>query len=243
MRFTVNKEQFINSILSPSSKLTDNLLLFSESIKTGQNFIKTLTTSSDNSAILLSHCKYEGDIATKLIIPEIKTFLRLFSNIEEDYANLTINDNQIFYEDKKFSFKYFLLDEEYYTTKKSLNEAKLKALKYDNSFDITKNKFSEIIKYNAIIPEAEKVYFFTEKDRVYAQLGDKQKPNINEITTIISDNVNGPSLVEPIPLNIQTLLLLTFNTNSTINVSINTELKIIKFSSEDLTYILSGLVK
>lgn len=243
MTFTVNREQFINSILSPSSKLTDNLLLFVEVNKKDQKFLKTLTTSSDNSAILLSQCKFNGDISNKLIIPEIKTFLRLFSNIEEELATLTINDNQIFYEDKKFSFKYFLLDEEYYTTKKSLNEEKLNALKYDNSFEITKNKFSEILKYNAIIPEAEKVYFFTKQNEVFAQLGDKQKPNINEITTTISDKYSGPSFVDSIPLNIQTLLLLTFNTNSVINVSVNTELKIVKFSSDNLTYILSGLVK
>lgn len=243
MTFTVNREQFINSILSPSSKLTDNLLLFTETTNKQEKLLKTLTTSSDNSAILLSDCKFDGDVLSKLIIPEIKTFLRLFSNIDEELATLTINDNQIFYEDKKFSFKYFLLDEEYYTAKKSLNEAKLKALKYDNSFEISKNKFSEVLKYNAIIPEAEKVYFFTEKNAVYAQLGDKQKPNINEITTAISDKFIGPSFTDPIPLNVQTLLLLTFNTNSSINVAINTELKIVKFSSENLTYILSGLVK
>ena len=111
MTFTVNREQFINSILSPSSKLTDNLLLFTETTNKQEKLLKTLTTSSDNSAILLSDCKFDGDILSKLIIPEIKTFLRLFSNIDEELATLTINDNQIFYEDKKFSFKYFLLDE------------------------------------------------------------------------------------------------------------------------------------
>jgi hypothetical protein len=242
MNLTLKKDEFINLVLSPASKLTDNLLLFSET-QNGQQLLKTLTTSSDNTAVLLTECLFKGTGFSKLIIPEIKTFLRLFSNIDKEEVTLAINDNQIVYKDDKITFKYFLLDEEYYTSKKSLNEDKINALKYNTTFTITKQSFAEIIKYNAIIPEAEKLYLFTDDNKVYAQLGDKQKPNINEITTAISQNYQGESLTEAIPLNIQTLLLLSFANIEYIDIAINVELKVVKFSSNNLKYILSGLVK
>ncbi len=242
MKLTVNKEEFINLVLSPASKLTDNLLLFSETLDK-RNVLKTLTTSSDNTAILLTQCFFEGAAFNKLIIPEIKTFLRLLSNIENEVITIEINNNQIVYTDNKITFKYFLLDEEYYTSKKSLNEEKINSLKYDTTFTMPKSSFAEIIKYNAIIPEAEKLYIFTENNEVYAQLGDKQKPNINEITTRISQTYTGKALAESVPLNIQTILLLSFSNIENIEVAINTELKVVKFSSGNLKYILSGLVK
>lgn len=243
MNIQINKEEFVNRIISPASKLADNLLLTCDK-KIDKLILKTLTNSSDSSVILLSECSFEGDAFSNIIIPEVKTFLRLFSNIEEDNITLKINDNQIVFEGKQFSFKYHLLDEEYYTNKKSLNEQKLLSLKYDTKFDITKNKFAELLKYNSIVPEAEKIYFYTSKNKnVIAQLGDKEKPNINEITTTLAESYNGSPLTDNLPVSIHSLLLLTFNTNEPITVEINTELKIFRFGFQDTNYILSGLVK
>lgn len=238
MKIVVDKKDFVDCIVTPASKLADNLLL-----TTQDNKIKTLTSSPDNSVILQTSCPLKGDYATKIIIPEVKTFLRLFGNINENELTLQISDNQILYKGKSFSFKYHLLDESYFTNKKTLNEDKLNKLSYNIAFEIEKQKISEILKYNSIIPDAEKLYFYTEDKKVIGKVGDEQKPNINEITTCLSEAYEGDFLSEAFPLSIQNILLLSFPDVDKISVSINTELKVFRFEAGPVRYIISGLVK
>ena len=241
MDLQVNKTKFVNSLLNPVSKIADNLLLEFDKESTK---IKTLVSSSDNSVIFLgeAHCKVSAP--TKCVIPDCKTFLRLFSNIENEDITLTIDDNSIRYKEKgsNFSFKYHLLDESYIVNKKSINEEKLNQLKFDTSFLVTKQKLSEIIKFNSIVPDAEKLYFYTKENKVFIKLGDDQKANTNEILAEFSPSYEGKDVVEPLPIHIQNLLLFSF-ADDTINVSINHSLKVLKFETKELKYIVSGLVK
>lgn len=239
MKLTLSKKSIVDCLVSPVSKLTDNVLLTRDEQK-----IKTLAHSSDNTVIFQSSVEYKGDEFTNIIIPEVKTFLRLFSNIEEENITLEINENQIAYKSKQFSFKYHLLDEAYYSSKKSISEEKLNALTYDTEFDITKQKISELVKYSSIIPDAEKLYFFSRDNKVLAKIGDEQKANTNEIEIPISETLNrqNPSEIS-IPVSMQNIFLLTFQDNTPITVSVNEQLKIIRFKVGCLTYILSGLVK
>jgi hypothetical protein len=238
MKLTVNKDQFVSNILAPVSKVSDNLLLDFSSDK----LAKTMATSSDNSVVLFGAVSCEVTNETKCVIPDCKTFLRLFSGISQERISLEINSNAISYKDDSMSFKYHLLDESYIVNKKSISEEKLEQLSYDTSFVITKQKLSEIIKFNSIVPDAEKLYFFTEGTKVHARLGDEQKINVNEITTETSSSFQGVSLTDEFPINIQNILLFAFNSNE-ITVKVNQQLKVFKFESPLLKYIVSGLVK
>jgi hypothetical protein len=242
VKIEVNKKQFIDYLVGPASKIADNLLLTTKQDKEN-SFLKTLTYSSDSSIILQSSIPYKGDIFDKLFIPEVKTFIRLLGNVEEENLHLSIVDNTILYTSNSFSFKYHLLDETYFNSKKSINEEKINAVKYSLRFVTTKNKFSDILKFNSIIPDAEKLYILQTDNKVVAKLGDKQKPNVNEIQTILSDSFEGEFKTQDIPINIQNVIMLSFSDTYSINVSINQELKILKFESGPLSYILSGLVK
>ena len=55
MKLTLNKNEFVNNLLGPVSKLADNLLLDFKEIQdsAGVWTAKTLVTSSDNSVILM----------------------------------------------------------------------------------------------------------------------------------------------------------------------------------------------
>jgi hypothetical protein len=243
MKLTLNKTDFVNNLLGPVSKIADNLLIDFEpsNHKLGWS-AKTLVSSSDNSAILLSNIPCVVQDPFKCVIPDCKTFLRLFSGIETEQIQLQIESNAIKYNDKTFSFKYHLLDESYIVNKKSINEEKLNNLSFDTSFSITKQKLSEIIKFNSIVPEAEKLYFVTENNKVLAKLGDEQKANTNEIVTEVCSQYNGHALLDGFPINIQNVLLFSFGSEE-INVSVNQQLKVFKFESSSLKYIVSGLVK
>jgi hypothetical protein len=238
MKLTVNKDEFVSNILAPVSKLSDNLLLDFYS----DDKAKTMVTSSDNSVILLGSVSCSTINKTKCVIPDCKTFLRLFSGINQPNITLEVGANFVFYKDDAISFKYHLLDESYITNKKSISEEKLNQIVYDTTFVMSKQKLSEIIKFNSIVPDAEKLYFSTEGTKVYAKLGDEQKANTNEITTEVNAAYSGAPLGDSFPINIQNILLFAFE-SSEITVKINHQLKVFKFETTLLNYIVSGLVK
>jgi hypothetical protein len=244
MKLQLNKSVFVNNLLGPVSKLSDNLLLDFQpsSYKTGWA-AKTIVSSADNSTILLGDVPCVVDDPFKCVIPDCKTFLRLFSGIDDDQIQLEIDCNVIKYKQGSFSFKYHLLDESYVVNKKSLSEEKLKSLTFDTSFVMTKQKLSEIIKFNSIVPDAEKLYFISDGNKILAKLGDELKSNTNEIVTEVSNGkVEGKSLVDKFPINIQNILLFSFSSEE-ITVKINHTLKVFKFETESLSYIVSGLVR
>lgn len=242
MNITLNKTNFVNNILTPASKLADNLSLDFACIS-DKSIAKTLVTSPDNSVIFLgeANCKFHETF--KCVVPDCKTFLRLFSSIQQEDVTLNFNSNTIVYKDDSFSFKYHLLDEGYMVEKKSISEDKLKQLEYDTTFTIGKTVLVEALRYNSIIPDAEKFYLYTNDSKVFAKLGDEQKSNTNEIVTEISKSYNGTEISNSIPINIQNLHLMAFVADNSIDISVNLKLKIVKFSASMIQYIVSGLVK
>lgn len=238
MTINLNRRLFVDTLLGPASKLADNICLDVQEDGT----IKTLVTSNDNAAILLASLPSKSKQSFKCIIPDCKTFLRLFAGIEQDEINLVVGTNAIEYISSSISFKYHLLDESYMIAKKSISEEKLNALEFDTTFEISKSKFSEILKFNSIIPDAEKLYFVTKDGKVFAKIGDEQRANTNEIVCEAAEQFQGSPIVENVPLNIQGILLMSF-AHDTIKVSVNHKLKIFKFATPYLKYIVSGLVK
>ena len=127
MIITVNKKVFVDSFLNPISKLSENITL-----EIGDNSLKTLASSADNSTILLAEINCKIDSFAKSVIPDCKSFLRLLAGIEEEEITLNFDSNVIRYQSKSFSFKYHLLDEAYALTKKSFNET-LKLIKFNDA--------------------------------------------------------------------------------------------------------------
>lgn len=242
MKIKINKEAFVEYLVGPASKIADNLLLVSVT-KDDKQFLKTLTYSSDNSVILQSKVEYLGDTIQTLFIPEVKTFIRLLSNLDQEQLTFEINSNSISYNGKDLNFKYHLLDEAYFSSKKTINEGKINSISYDTAFSTTKSKFSDILKYNSIIPDAEKLYFIQNGSSIVGKLGDDQKPNINEIETVLSTSVEGKKIEQTMPVSIQNIIMLSFFQNYSVDVYLNQELKIFKFKCGPVEYIISGLVK
>jgi hypothetical protein len=238
MTIKLDRRTFVDNLLGPASKISDNICLDVQEDGT----IKTLVTSVDNATILLASLPSKCEQPFKCIIPDCKTFLRLFAGIEQDEISLVVGTNAIEYISPTISFKYHLLDESYMVAKKSISEEKLNAIEFDTAFEISKSKFSEILKFNSIIPDAEKLYFVTKEGKVFAKIGDEQRANTNEIVCEAALQFQGSPIIENVPLNIQNILLMSF-AHETIKVSINHKLKIFKFVTPYLKYIASGLVK
>jgi len=242
MKVSLKRQTFVEALLSPASKIADNLQLHFVN-EDGKQYCKTMTHSNDNSVIFLSNVPCSFDQPFSAIIPECKTFLRLFANVEQEQIELELNTNSIAYQTPSFSFKYHLLDESYLVNKKTVSEAKLNSLEFDTNFRAQKQKINDIVKYNSIIPEAEKVYFFTkDSGEVCAKVGDKERTNTNEIEFSVASSFSGKQLSLDFPLNVQHILLFSFS-ESEVEVSVNQQLKVFKFETSYSKYIISGLIK
>lgn len=239
MNIKISKRALVENLLAPASKISDNVCF---DFNSNPSQLKTLVTSSDNSIILLVNIPCEVKESFKCIIPDSKTFLRLFSSIDADSISLDVDSNVVKYNSPTVSFKYHLLDDSYLSNKKAISEDKLDQLTFDTTFELAKAKLSDILKFNSIVPDAEKLYFSTNKGKVVAKIGDEQKCNTNEIVIEVAESFTGSPITESIPLNIQNILLLSFNAE-TISVSINHKLKVFKFETLLTKYIISGLVK
>jgi hypothetical protein len=239
MNINLSKRDLVENLLAPASKLADNVSL---DFSSDGSYMKTLVTSADNSTILLVSIPCKTKEPFKCIIPDSKTFLRLFASIDNDTISLDVDSNVVKYNSPTISFKYHLLDDSYISNKKAINEEKLSQLTFDTTFTLTKAKLSDILKFNSIVPDAEKLYFSTNGKKVIAKIGDEQKSNTNEINIEASESFQGEEMHESIPLNIQNILLLSFNSEN-ITVSINHKLKVFKFDTPLTKYIISGLVK
>lgn len=238
MTLTISKSDLIDSLLGPVSKISDNVCITFD----GTSCLKTIVTSSDNSLVLLVRLPCTTDCSVKCVIPDCKTFLRLFSGITEDTLTLNIHDNYIEYVGKDITFKYHLLDESYVINKKSLSEDKINKLEFDTTFTISKRVFSEISKFHSILPDSEKLYFFAKDGAVSIKIGDEQKANTNQMTMVASTGFSGLPPTIDAPISIQNMLLMSF-ADQDIEVSVNHKLKVYKFKTEAVSYIAFGLVK
>jgi dimeric dUTPase (all-alpha-NTP-PPase superfamily) len=245
MILKIAKKELTENILSPVSKLCDNAIIEFTEIKIGdasKYIVKTKASSSDESIVFIGRAACEVDAPLKCVVPDCKTFLRMFAGTEKDLLTLHINGNYIEFQDSLFSFKYHLLDESYAVSKKNISEDKIDQLAFDTKFRLSKSKINELIKYNSIIPDVEKLYLYTQGTAVMAKIGDEVKSNTNEIVVEIASAFEGVPIVDKIALNIQNLVLFCFSGDEIV-VHINHKLKIIKFETPKQKYIISGLVK
>ena len=188
---SLKKESFVQKFLLPISKLADNI-----SISFNDEEISTTCASPDGSIVLLA--TYKTDTAVKGIprinLPDVKKFIRLVDCVDLDTIALTIKDNHLNYETPSQKFNYFLLEDNY-MQRCPVNPEKINKLKYDTGFILSSSKFNDVLKGSSIATDSDKLYFYTKDDKVYAELNDYERQNINNITYLVSDKFVGEQIL------------------------------------------------
>lgn len=240
---SLNKESFVQKFLLPISKLADNI-----SLSFSDDEIFTTCASQDGSIVLLATFKTDLPVKgiSRINIPDIKKFIRLIDCIDLDEIALTIKDNHLNYESTAQKFNYFLLEDSY-MQRCPVNPDKIKNLKYDTGFILPISKFNDILKGSSVATDSDKLYFFTKDDKVYAELNDYERQNINNITYLVSDKFVGSPIKNTLPLNLENIRLLAGIKTNELTVKINNDLKVTLFQFEetgiDIKFIISALVK
>jgi hypothetical protein len=238
-----NKESFIQKFLTPISKLADNV-----SISFNDEEIFTTCASQDGSIVLLASYTAETPIKgiPRINLPDVKKFIRLMDCIEEENVVLSIIDNHISYETPSQKFNYFLLEDSY-MQRCPVNPEKIKKLKYDTGFILPSTKFNDVLRGSSIATDSDKLYFYTKDSKVYAELNDYERQNINNITYLVSDKFVGEPIKNTLPLNLENIRLLAGLKSNELTVKVNNELKVTLFQIEengiDIKFIISALVK
>jgi len=240
---SLKKESFIQKFLLPISKLADNI-----SISFNDEEISTTCASPDGSIVLLA--TYKTDTAVKGVprinLPDVKKFIRLVDCVDLDTIALTIKDNHLNYETPSQKFNYFLLEDSY-MQRCPVNPKKINKLKYDTGFILSSSKFNDVLKGSSIATDSDKLYFYTKDGKVYCELNDLERQNINNITYLVAEKFVGESIKNTLPLNLENIRLLAGTKCNEFTVKVNNELKVTLFQIEekdiDIKFIISALVK
>jgi len=239
-----DKTLFQDKFLTPISRFTDNV-----SLTVLENGIETVGATQDSSAIVFAHFGVDIDSdVPRLNIPDIKKFSRLLDCINVNELDIEITTNSLKYKTKAFKFNYFLL-EDMYMQRSPINVEKIKALPYDCSFTLPSTIFGEILRGSSIAADSDKLYFVMGEDGIYAELNDRERHNINNLTYHITDKLDTGELkdAQAIPLNLENIRLLSGIKVESFKVKINSTLKVVVFEVAekglDIKFIISGLVK
>ena len=239
----LEKENFLQRFLIPVSKLTDNAV-----ITIIDDEVNSVCASTDGSVVLLASLKLTNGSCNnaRLNLPDVKKFIRLLDCIEENNILLEFKNNHLRHNTSNFKFNYHLFEDSY-MQRCPVNQDKIKALKYDSTFLLTTNKFNDILKASSIATDSDKLYFYTRDNEVYAELNDYERQNINSITYKISDKFVGEPIKNVLPLNLESIRLLSGLKADTFVVKINNALKVTLFEiisdNINIKFVISALVK
>jgi hypothetical protein len=238
-----NKANFIKNFLSPISKIGDASVLELKNDK-----LTCLTCTSDNSIIYYVECDVYGEFDNNEVLncPDIKKLIKAIDTIQSDSEiSFEIEENNLSYKSNNLRFKYHL-QEDGIIKKPKLNLQKLNDTEFNSYFTLKKDLIKELIKGSVFSSDSNKIYFFGDKEGVYAELTDKTRNNIDTITLKVCDVLNGDN-VDSLPLNFEIFRIIDVSSVDEIKVQINNKLGLVLFELQNnynkMTYIMSSLTK
>ena len=237
-----NKNDFVTKFLAPISKINENAV-----IKVHNDKITSLITTNDETLILYVIYNEENNFseAHNLNIPDVNRLIKVLNCIESDNLDIDLDSNKLKYSSDTINFKYHLLEDGIITTP-SISFDKIKKLNFTTSFSISSNDIINVIKGSTFTTDTDKIYLYTKDSKVYCELTDKQKHNIDSFTRVLSDAYKGDPLDEPIPLNFEIMRLISGLRFENCEVNLDPEKRVLLFTiSSDkytLNFVTVGLV-
>jgi len=194
-----DREDFLNSFLTPLSRVADSAVL-----KLTSNEISAIITTSDNTLVVYAtYNNILSGVEKNLNIPDLKKLCRVISCIEEKGCALDIASNYVGFESSSVRFKYFLYEDNIIKTPKQINLDKLKELPFDGDFTIPFTSVISLIKGSSIATETNKIYLSFKEGDVFGELTDKTRANTDSYGIKISSDYTGDVINIHVPLNFE----------------------------------------
>ena len=235
-----DKKEFIQNFMNPISTLNSMCCI---DVMTTR--LKTICSSADNTMCLIAETPGVSDGEGKVNLPDIKRLTGVLNCIKSKEIALNVIDNNIKYNDGDFKFSYHLL-EDGIIKKAAINLTKVTELEYDVTFTVDEAALDTVFKGTSFAAATNKVYITSEDNKIIAELGDKTKHNVDNFISTICSVYEGKGIPKPLPINLDTFRLITYNGSSKLKFAINSTYGIIKIDiikgNTTLTYILSALI-
>lgn len=237
-----DKGEFITKFLKPVCNISD-----SGCLKIQENKVTSINSTQDSSVILFAQCKINIDTDKPVVLncPDLRRLERIISLLDVNEVPLKYNGNSLSYNDGKVRFTYHLL-ESGIINGPSLSAEKISKLTFNVKFTIEQSKITELIKGSSFANTASKLYISFVDGKVYGEIADKTNPLLDTFTTIINDSFTPEEPISDIPINFETIKVLSTVKWEKITVNINTSLGVILFEINEeqykLKYIVSALM-
>lgn len=247
MEIQLNKKEIADQFLHPISRISEEC-----SLSITADSISTLINDNSGAIILYAKIKTKTGLQLNesfaLNFKDLRKLLKIFDCIPDENFNLKIGENAstIAYKSSQLSFKLHLVADNV-IKKCNASVDKITKLTFDTTFDLTRDKMSEIIKGSIFSATADKVYFYTKDSNVFAELTDKAQHDTDSITFNVSNKYSGTDISSPLPFNMEILRLINSSTFDRLTVKINSTYKILLFEicTENalFKYVIPGYTK
>jgi len=91
------------------------------------------------------------------------------------------------------------------------------------------------------------MYLRTDEEKVYGELTDKNKSNVDSIEIILSENFEGKDIQKALPLNFEVMRIVSTNRYDNVKIWINIDLSVMVFilvsDNVKMHYVASGLAE
>lgn len=223
-----NKSDFVNTFLSPISKLAENTV-----IKVRDKEIVSVSSSSDGTLIVNCTFKQENEVDETIFlnIPDINRLIKVLSCVETDDLNLLYDNNNIQYKSKQIGFKYHLLDDGIIETP-SVDLNKIKSIDFPFRFKIDQQSINQLVKGSTFTTETDKIYFHVDDGNVMASLTDRQRHNVDCYTQCVAETHKGDLNGKELALSFETMRIISSIRFDDLIVNVNPELNVFLFQVE-----------
>jgi hypothetical protein len=242
-------KSFLEKILKPVNRLTESCVL-----KADKNDLYSICSSADKTVILYAKANLPFTLkdSVRLNLISIKKLLSGLECLGDDGEfSIEYNINNIKCEIKspdneKTFFKYHLVDDSV-IRETPVNLEKIAQLKFDTEFVLTTSKIRQIMAGYAFASDLTKIYFYTKEGKVYAEINDRTLQNVDNMTLVVADSIEGEAITDALPVNTEVFKNLA-SCKTDIKVKINNQYKVFIFQNKEdddveLKYIVSALVK
>jgi hypothetical protein len=233
MKLTIlNKTNFVQKFLSPISRIND---LSSLTLENG--VIYNINRTPDNNFSLYirtDEIEYSGEKRV-LSFSDIKKFIKVFDCIPSNTIDLKLNANSVEYKGEGTSFRFHLINDDIVKSP-SFSIDKINSLLFDVTFKVTSQTINQFIKSTTFITDSNKIYISTNDGKVYGELTDKTKMNIDSYSSELSDSYNGENILKPLAFDFDLFRNVSYLKVPEFNISINSKVGVIVFDIIDDNY-------
>lgn len=200
-----------------------------------------IAVTADETCFLYATTMLENGVDTTLNIPDCKKLVRALKYIKGDDVDLKLTSNALKYSSKATRFTYHLYDENFLKRPK-INPDKVKSFQFDVQIDLKRDDIKQLAKNASFVDQANKLYLYTEDNRLLGEITDKQRANTDSFGITIAENVTAQ--LDPIIVKLDNIQILHL-CNEDVLLRINTQLGLLAFELESglnkFMYILTSL--